>query len=83
METNSLQQAMRDPGPHTVDSLAARLPHFPREAIRQALELLTAQGVLERVSDESGEAYRYVDPARYAQAGMDVVVNPAGPPSRR
>jgi len=72
-----LERALRDAGPHTARSLAARLPAFAPEAIAAALEALAAQGVLSREPGEAGEpAYRYVDPARYQQANLDVVRDP-------
>jgi predicted transcriptional regulator len=80
----SLESALKDPGPHTADSLAARLPAFPREAIQQALDLLTDQGVLKREEGPAGEPqYVYVDPTRYAHANRDVIVNPGDAHNRR
>jgi len=84
--SDDLKKALSDPGHHTAESLAARLPDFPVEAVRDALDALTAQGVLERVAGPGGApAYRYVAPERYAQADLDVVRNPGGPgrPRRR
>lgn len=79
--SNSLTDALADPGPHTAASLAARLPHFPVEAISQALEALAAQGVLERVVGEGGvTAYRYVAPERYVQHTWDVIKDPGKRP---
>jgi predicted transcriptional regulator len=76
--SDAISRLLSDPGPHTVDSLAARLPSFPREAIENALEALTAQGVLARATGDGGAAeYRYVAPERYTQAAMDVVHDPA------
>lgn len=73
----SLDEALRDPGPHTADTLAERLPGFSLEVIRQALETLAAQGVLERSQRADGALeYRYVAPERYVQAGLDVVRDP-------
>ena len=73
----SLTEALSDPGPHTVSSLAERMPHFPADTIHAALEVLAAQGVLARENTESGEAaYRYVAPDRYAQADWEVIKNP-------
>jgi hypothetical protein len=76
---DTLTQALNDPGPHTVESLARRLPDFPPDAIRDALEALTAQGVLQR----EGEGYRYVSPEKYHQADLDVVKNPGTGIKRR
>lgn len=83
--SSTLKDALTNPGPHTAESLAARLPHFPPEAIREALEALTAQGVLERVTEVEGPPqYRYVAPEKYVQHSLDVVRDPArrggGPP---
>jgi hypothetical protein len=81
--SDSLNSALSDPGPHTVDALVKRLPHFPREAVEQALEALTSQGVLEKWFSETGEAqYRYVAPERYVQINRDVIVNPGAPHNR-
>ena len=75
--SDALTRALSNPGPHTAESLAAVLPDFPIEGIRQALEMLTAQGVLERDNTAKGEpAYRYVRPDLYAQANLDVIQNP-------
>jgi predicted ArsR family transcriptional regulator len=72
-----IDEALRSPGPHTTRSLAERLPAFPEEAIRQALEALAAQGVLERSEGASGEAeYRYTAPERYHQINLDAVRDP-------
>lgn len=72
--SDALSQALSNPGPHTAETLAAALPDFPVEAIRQALEVLAAQGVLERINNTDGNVeYRYVAPERYLQADLDVV----------
>ncbi len=82
--SDSLTQALSNPGPHTAESLAARLPAFPLEAIRAALEALAAQGVLARESEEGGSPhYRLVAPELYAQVNLDVIQNPGGGPNRR
>jgi len=75
--SDQITRAFQDAGPHTADSLAERLSGFPREAVEQALETLSAQGVLERTVREDGVAeYRYVAPDRYVQHNLDVIVNP-------
>jgi predicted transcriptional regulator len=82
--SDALSRELRNPGPHTAESLAEKLPHFTVERIREALEVLAAQGVLERVPrEDGGSAYRYVDPSRYVQANLDVVSNPAADPKDR
>jgi hypothetical protein len=74
----TLNDALSDPGPHTAESLHARLPHFPLDAIREALEALSAQGVLARAVGEGGAPeYRYVAPEKYVQHNLDVVRDPA------
>jgi len=79
--SDSLNDALAEAGPHTAESLAERLPHFPVEAIRQALDALANQGVLERVAGEDGvTAYRYVAPERYVQHTWDVVKDPGKRP---
>jgi hypothetical protein len=76
-----LNEALAEAGPHTPESLAARLPHFPVEAIREALEALANQGVLAREVGEGGiTAYRYVAPERYVQHTWDVVKDPGKRP---
>lgn len=70
----TLTEALAGAGPHTVDSLAARMPEYSRDVIAQALEALTAQGVLSREAREDGLAqYRYVAPERYLHANQDVI----------
>ena len=82
--SDSLTQALSNPGPHTAESLAERLPAFPLESIRSALEALTAQGVLARENGEGGPPqYRLVSPELYAQANLDVIRDPAGGHNRR
>jgi len=74
---DTIAEALRSPGPHTAESLAEQLPFFPVDAIREALEALAAQGVLERSTGENGQAeYRYVAPDRYVQQNLDVIRNP-------
>jgi len=82
--SDALNKALQDGGPHSAESLADRLPHFPLEAIRQALELLATQGVLERVKGAEGEPlYRYVAPELYAQVNLDVIRDPGKAHNRR
>ena len=70
----SLNEALADAGPHTVDTLAARMPEYSRDVIAQALEALATQGVLAREAGDDGVAtYRYVAPERYVQANQDVI----------
>jgi hypothetical protein len=80
---SDLNQALSGPGPHTVVSLSRALPGFPPEAIREALEALTAQGVLAKEDGADGPEYRYVAPERYAQANLDVIKNPGERHNRR
>lgn len=76
--SSDLTEALSNPGPHTVDSLAEKLPHFSASVIRDALEALTAQGVLERTGGpDDPPAYQLVAPERYAQVNLDVVKDPA------
>ena len=82
--SDSLTQALAGPGPHTAESLAERLTAFPLEAIRDALDALTAQGVLAREDGSSGPPeYRLVAPDRYVQINLDVIKDPAGGPRRK
>ncbi|MCC2668841.1 MAG: hypothetical protein K0Q72_1312 [Armatimonadetes bacterium] len=75
--SESLTDALSGSGPHTAESLAERLPHFPFEAICDSLELLVAQGVLRRTVREDGTPeYTYAAPDRYAQHNWDVIKNP-------
>ena len=66
-----------DPQGETVDSLSARLPAFPREAVEQALTMLTDAGVLRKEAGPDG-ALRYflADPSRYKLVEMDVIRRP-------
>jgi hypothetical protein len=76
-----LRQALdeMDPGGETVDGLAARLSAFPREAVEEALTMLSAAGVLRKETGPDGTLrYFYADPSRYKLAGMDVVRQPDG-----
>ena len=81
---DSLREALSDPGPYTAEALAEKLPDFTLPAIRDALEFLTAQGVLERSPGPDGAVqYRYVAPERYVQANMDAIRDPARRHERR
>ena len=87
-ETSPLSQALGDLAPEgeTVDSLTARLPDFPREAIEQALTMLADAGVLRREPGPDGALrFFYADPSRYKLADMDAVRRPdaqSGRPGR-
>ena len=73
----TIPDILANPGPHTPASLAERLPFLSRDAIENALEALSAQGVLARaVGTDGSPEYRLVAPDRYVQAGMDVVRDP-------
>jgi Fe2+ or Zn2+ uptake regulation protein len=75
---DDLTRALSNPGPHTAESLVERLPGFPLEAVREALETLAAQGVLARHDQPDGTtAYEYVAPDRYVQVNLDVIQDPA------
>ena len=75
--SGSISEAMRDGAEHTADSLAERLPSFPPEAIRDALEALAAQGVLARTTGDDGLVrYRYAAPELYGQINQDVIRDP-------
>lgn len=51
---------------YTLDGLAHLMPDLDREALENAVEALTAAGVLTKDSDQSGEPmYRYTHPDRY------------------
>ncbi len=81
--SDAIAKALSSTGPHTVASLAERLPGFPEDAIRAALETLVAQGVLERGTGEGGApTYSYIAPDRYMQADWDVIKNPGSPHNR-
>ena len=73
-----------DPQGETVDSLAARLPAFPRSAVEEALSMLSAAGVLRHETGTDGILrYFYADPSRYKLADMDVIRQPDGGTRRR
>jgi predicted ArsR family transcriptional regulator len=81
---DTLTEALSNPGPHTAETLAERLPHFSPETIRDALEALAAQGVLRRSLREDGTPeYHYVAPEKYVQANLDVIKDPAKGQNRR
>jgi predicted transcriptional regulator len=68
-----------DPQGETVDSLAARMPDFPRTAVEEALSMLSAAGVLRHETDSDGALrYFYADPSRYKLTDMDVIRQPDG-----
>jgi len=72
-----IQRAFEEQPVHSVDSLAALLPDFPRDAIEQALEALTAAGVLAVEGGESGERrYRYYHPERYRLINAPLIRQP-------
>jgi predicted transcriptional regulator len=75
-----------DPEGETLDSLATRLPAFPRDAIEQALTMLADAGVLRRETAPDGAVrYFYADASRYKLADMDGVRRPdsqSGRPGR-
>ncbi len=76
-----LAQALSDldPGGETVESLALRLPAFPREAVEYALAMLCAAGVLRKEAGPDGTLrYFYADPTRYKLTDMDVIRPPDG-----
>lgn len=67
------------PGGETVDSLAARLAAFPRQAVEEALAMLSSAGVLRKEPGPDGMTrYFYADPSRYKLADMDVIHHPDG-----
>src|SRR5437763_482549 len=73
-----------DPQGETVDSLSARLPAFPREAVEQALTMLTDAGVLRKEAGPDGALrFFYADPSRYKLADMDVIRRPDARSGRR
>jgi hypothetical protein len=76
-----LSQALGDMDPtgETVDTLSARLPAFPREAVEEALTMLSATGVLRKEVGPDGVArYFFADPSRYKLVDMDVIRQPEG-----
>ena len=76
-----LAQALGEMNPEgeTVDSLMARLPAFPREAVEEALSMLSAAGILRKESGPDGALrYFYTDPTRYKLVDMDVIRQPDG-----
>ena len=63
----------------TVDTLAARLPAFPREAVEEALTMLSDTGVLRKeVGPDGVTRFFYADPSRYKLVDMDVIRQPEG-----
>jgi predicted transcriptional regulator len=85
-DVGTLAQALGelDPQGETVDSLAARMPAFPRSAVEEALSMLSDAGVLRRETGPDGILrYFYADPSRYKLADMDVIRQPDGATRRR
>lgn len=77
-DTDSLIEALRGDGePQTVDSLAARMPNFSREAVAQALDALAVAGVLRREKRPDGsECFHYAKPESYKLVDTPVVRRP-------
>jgi hypothetical protein len=76
-----LTQALGDMNPtgETVDTLSARLSAFPREAVEEALTMLSATGVLRKeVGPDGVDRYFFADPSRYKLVDMDVIRQPDG-----
>jgi hypothetical protein len=76
-----MSQALSDMDPtgETVGTLSARLPAFPREAVEEALTMLSATGVLRKETGPDGvDRYFYADPSRYKLVDMDVIRQPEG-----
>jgi hypothetical protein len=73
-----------DAPPETMESLAARLPGFPPEAITEALRMLTLSGVLVKETLPDGtEGYRYQHPERYRLLNVPDVKQPGPDFGRR
>jgi hypothetical protein len=67
------------PEGETVDSLASRLPAFPREAVQDALTMLSDAGVLRKETGADGIVrYFLADPSRYKLVDLDVIRRPDG-----
>jgi hypothetical protein len=70
--------------PETAESLAARLPGFPREAVEEALSMLCLTGVLEKeVLPDGRTGYRYLHPERYRLINAPDVKQPGPDFGRR
>jgi hypothetical protein len=81
-----LQSVRPDPDspPETAQSLAARLPGFPPQAIEEALRMLTLSGVLREETLPDGQTgYRYVHPDRYRLINTPVIKQPGPDFGRR
>ncbi len=82
--SEEITRALADSGPHTVESLAARLPDFSAEAIAAALDALAAAGVLKRLTTPEGEEqFQYTNPERYRLVDTPVVRQPGPQFGRR
>jgi predicted transcriptional regulator len=84
-EPETLLDALQAEGePQTVDSLAARLPGFSREAVAEALDALAVAGVLhrERLPDGS-ERFHYAKPDAYKLVDTPAVRRPGADFGRR
>lgn len=75
--SDEIQKAFEEHQVQTVDSLAELLPDFPREAIAEALESLSAAGVLAREAGPDGaQVYRYNHPERYRLINAPLIRQP-------
>jgi hypothetical protein len=83
--TDELLSALQSDGePQTVESMAARLPAFSREAVAQALDTLAAAGVLRRERRSDGtELFHYANPRSYKLVDVPVIRRPDGNSGRR
>ena len=75
--SDEIQKAFEEQPLQSANSLAERLPDFPRDAIAEALESLSAAGVLARETGPEGERlYRYQHPERYRLINAPLIRQP-------
>lgn len=73
-----------DGGPESIESLAAKLPGFSREAVEEALRMLCLSGVLDKETDAEGRTvYRYAHPERYRMVNASDLKQPGPEFGRR
>jgi predicted transcriptional regulator len=84
-DSDTLLEALQADGePQTVDTLAARLPGFSREAVAQALDALAVAGVLRREKRPDGsECFHYARPGAYKLVDTPMVRRPGANFGRR
>lgn len=73
----SEQTEGNEPPVETLETLAAKMPGVPREAIEAAVQHFVAAGVLAEEAGPEGERrFRYTNPERYRLIDVPVIRQP-------